>query len=192
MLVVMAEMPTPVPTPDKQRWRETSWGSVILSFDFYIGVPVGFAIGILPALSKDASGMATTVLVAFGGALIAIAAVVVAALTIFATVLSPEYLIVIQRKEGGVKRAVRPFAIVSWVCIAGALCSFAAALGWPAVSPHSWWIGWLAFSVPSALTAWGLLGTAQLVMLGSFHLQARSNLLRAVSEVRRHNQSRSA
>lgn len=196
MLGVMGETSAPVPTPaapqDKQRWRETSWGSVLLSFDCYLGVPAGFALGILPALSKGASGMATTVLIAFGGALVAIAAVVVAALTIFAALLSPEYLIVIQRKEGGVKRAIRPFAIVGWVCIVGALCSFAAGLGWPAIPPDSWGISWLAFSVPAALTAWGLLGTAQLVMLGSFHLNARSNLLKAVTEVRRRNQSRSA
>jgi hypothetical protein len=182
----------PAAAPVKQRWRDTWWGFILLSYDFYVGVPLGFALGILPALSKDASGMATTVLVSFGGALIAIAAVVVAALTIFATVLSPEYLIVIQRREGGVKRAVRPFAIVGWVCIVGALCSFAAALGWPAIPPHSWWISWLAFSVPAALTAWGLLGTAQLVGLGSFHMNQRSELLRAVTEVRRRNQSRSA
>lgn len=183
---------TPASTPVKQRWRYTSWGSIVLSYDFYIGVTAGFGIGLLPALSKNAASTAIAILIAFGGALVAIAAVVVAALTIFASVLSPEYLIVIERRPGGVRRAVRPFAIVGWVCIAGALSSFAAALGWSAIPPHSWWLSWLVFAIPAALTSWGLLGTAQLINLGSYHLNKRSELLKAVTEVRRRNQSRSA
>lgn len=180
---------TPEVAPGKRRWRYTSWGSVVLSFDFYLGVPAGFAIGILPALNKDAASMATTILVALGASLVAIAAVVIAVLTIFVTVLSSEYLTALQRFPGGVKRAVRPFAITGWVCVVGALCSFAAALGWPAIPPHSWWLSWLVFSIPAAFTCWGMLGTGQLVSLGAFHLNQRSQLLKAISEVRRRNQS---
>jgi hypothetical protein len=193
MLVTMAGSSVPTRSPStalaKRRWRYTSLGSVLLSFDFYLGIPAGFALGILPALNKDAATMATTILIAFGATLIAIAAVVIAALTIFVTVLSPEYLTAIQRFPGGVKSAVRPFAIVGWVCIAGTLCSFAAALGWPAIPSHCSWLNWLVFSIPASLTWWGLLGTGQLVSLGAFHLNQRSELLKAISEVRHHNQS---
>ena len=188
----MAEAPAPVRSSTasvKRRWRDTSWGSIVLSYDFYFGVPAGIALGTLPAFSKAAAGMATTLLITFGASLLAIAAIVVAALTIFVTVLSPEYLVALQRLPQGVKGAARPYVITGWVCIIGALCSFAAALGWLAIPSHSWELRWFAFSVPAAATAWALIGTAQLVSLGSFHLNQRSDLLKAVSEVRRRNQS---
>jgi hypothetical protein len=196
MLGNMTDAPAPVPTSSgpsvRRRWRDTAWGSVVLSYDFYCGVPAGIAIGVLPAFVKAAASMATTLLIAFGASLLGIAAVVVAALTIFVTVLSPEYLVALQRLPGGVKGAARPYVITGWVCIIGALCSFAAALGWPAIPGHSWELRWFVFSVSAAATGWGLLGTAQLVSLGSFHLNQRSELLKAVGEVRRRSQSRSA
>jgi hypothetical protein len=176
-------------TPAKRRWRDTTLGSVVLSYDFYVGVPVGIAFGSLPAFSNAAAGMATTILIAFGAALLAIAAVAIAALTIFVTVLSPEYLAALERLPNGVKGAAQPFVITGWVCIAGTLCSFAAALGWPAIPTHSWELRWLTFSVPAAAAVWGLLGTAQMLSLGSYHLNKRSELLKAISEVRRRSQS---
>jgi hypothetical protein len=177
--------PPPPPSPDKQRWRDTSWGSVVLSFDFYVGVPAGIALAILPALSDAAAGMATTILIAFGAALIGIAAVVVTALTIFVTVLSAEYLVALQALPGGVKGAARPFVITGLVCIIGALVSFAAALGWPAIPAHAWELRWFVFACPAAGTGWGLLGTAQLISLGAYHLNQRSELLKVIGEVRR-------
>jgi hypothetical protein len=184
----MAEPPAaqvPTGTPAKSRWRYTRLGSIVLSIDFLLGVPAGIALGLLPALNKAAADMATTVLIAFGGALVAVAAVVVAVKTIFITLLSPEYLIALERVEGGIKSAVRPFVIVAWVCVIGSLVSFAAALSWPAIPGHSWWLRWLAFSIPSCLAAWGLLGSAQLVSLGTFHLEQRSILTNAIREFRR-------
>jgi hypothetical protein len=189
----MADAPAPVRTSStasvKRRWRDTSWGSVVLSYDFYLGVPAGIALGTLPAFSTAAAGMATTLLITFGAALLAIAAVAVAALTIFVTVLSPEYLAVIERLPNGMKGATQPFVITGRVCVIGALCSFAAALGWPAIPAHSWELRWFVFSVPAVATVWGLLGTVQMLSLGSYHLNKRSELLRAISEVRRRSQS---
>lgn len=198
MLKSMGDSPASVRTPSrapvKSQWRYTRWGSVILSIDFYLGVPAGIALGLLPALNKAAADMATTVLIAFGGALVAVAAVVVAVKTILITLMSPEYLMALERVAGGIKGAARPFVIVAWVCILGALISFAAALSWPAIPEHSWWLRWLAFSTPTALAAWGLLGTAQLVSLGTFHLEQRSILMKAIREARqrRDQSSRSA
>lgn len=171
----------------KTQWRYTRWGSIILSIDFLVGVPGGIALGLLPGLNKAVAGNATTILIACGGALVAIAAVVVAAKTIFVTLLSPEYTVALQRVEGGVKGAARPFIIVAWVCIIGTLASFAAALAWPALLEHSWWLRWLTFAIPAALTGWGLLGSAQLVTLGAFHLEQRSALLDSIQEFRRHD-----
>jgi hypothetical protein len=120
------------------------------------------------------------------------AAVVVAVKTIFVTLLSPEYTAALERIEGGVKGAARPFIIVAWVCIIGTLLSFASALAWPALPEHSWWLRWLTFSIPAALAGWGLLGSAQLVTLGAFHLEQRSALLNAIQEFRRRRNKWSA
>lgn len=189
MLGSMADPSAPARTPAaasvERRWRDTSWGSVILSPDFYVGIPAGIALATLPAFSKASADLATALLIAFAAALIGIAAVVVAAQTILVTVLSSEYLVALQRLPGGVKGAARPFVITGWVCIVGSLCSFAAALGWPAIPSHSWELRWFVFSVSAAFMGWGLLGTAQLVSLGAFHLNQRSQLLQAISEVRR-------
>jgi hypothetical protein len=165
-------------------WKYTRWGSIILSLDFYIGVPAGIAFALLPALNKAVAGMATTVLIALGGALVAMAAVVVAVETIFVTLLIPEYQAAFERIEGGIKAAARPYVIVAWVCAVGALLSFASALSWPGIPQDTWWLRWLAFSVPGALAAWGLLGSAQLVSLGAFHLEQRSILVKAIREYR--------
>jgi hypothetical protein len=192
----MADSPasggTSAGTSGKARWRYTRWGSIVLSIDFILGVPAGTAVGLLPAMNKAVSGNAITILIAFGGALVAMAAVVVAVKTIFVTLLSPEYTAALERVRGGVKGAARPFIIVAWVCIVGALVSFAAALAWPALPAHSWWLRWLTFSFPAALAGWGLLGSAQLVTLGAFHLEQRSALLNAIEEFRRHRNRRSA
>jgi hypothetical protein len=179
-------------TPVNIQWRYTRWGSIVLSIDFLLGVPAGIVLGLLPALNKAVSDNAITILIAFAGALVAMAAVVVAVKTIFVTLLSPEYTAALERIEGGVKGAARPFIIVAWVCIVGALVSFASALAWPAIPEHFWWLRWLAFSIPAALAGWGLLGSAQLVTLGAFHLEQRSALLNAVEEFRRRRNQRSA
>ena len=196
MLGSMADAPAPVRTtggtPVKQRWRYTRWGSIILSPDFYIGVPAGIAIGLLPALNKAAAGQATVILIALGAANIAIATVAVAAITIFVTLLSPEYEQVLDRVRGGVNGAAKIFVTVAWVAAIGTLFAFAAALAWPAVPEHWWWLLWLTFSIPAALTAQALLGSAQLVSIGAFHVRQRAALMKAVREVRQRNRSRSA
>jgi hypothetical protein len=178
------ESAPPASTAEKTPWRYTKWGSIVLSPDFYIGVPSGFALALLPALNKAVAGMATTVLIAFGGALVAMAAVVVAVETIFVTLLIPEYQAAFERVGGGIKAAARPYVLVAWVCAVGALVSFAAALSWPGIPQDTWWLRWLAFAPPSALVAWGLLGSAQLVSLGAFHLEQRSILIKAIREFR--------
>lgn len=175
----------PPQAPVEPSWRYTRWGSIVLSVDFYLGIPIGIGLGALPAFSKPAADMATTLLIAFGGALVAVATVVVAVKTIFVTLLTDEYLAALERARGGIRGAVRPFIVVAWVSVTGAITNFAAALAWPAVPGHATWLRWLVFSVPSALASWGLLGSAQLVSLGTFHLEERTALMRAVREFRR-------
>jgi len=186
----MADLPatlSPELVPEKVLWRYTRIGSVVLSYDFYIGVPAGLLTGLIPALSNAAATMASALLIAFGGALAAILAVVVGFKTIFVALMTEEYVTALERAEGGIKAAVRPYLIVAWVCGAGAFLSFAAAVSWPAVPEHAWWLQWIVFGVPAALAGWGLLGCVSLVGLSNFHVEQRATLLRAIREVRRLN-----
>lgn len=193
MLGGMADAPAPVRTTGgtsvKRPWRYTRWGSIFLSRDFYIGVPAGIGIGLLPALNKASGDAAVALLIALGAALVAIVAVVVAAITIFVTLLSPEYEQVLDRLPGGVLGAAKPFVRVAWAAAVGTLCSFAAALAWPAIPQHWWWLLWLTFSIPAALTAQTMLGSAQLVSIGAFHVRQRAALMKAVREVKQRSRS---
>jgi hypothetical protein len=174
--------------PSKRLWRYTRWGSVFLSPDFYIALPVGIAIGALPAFSHAVADSATTALYAFGGALVAMAATVVTAKAIFVTLLTPEYVPVLERAKGGIAGSTRPFIVTAWVSAFGAIVSFTSALAWPAIPAKHWqWLIWLAFSVPSFLFSWGVIGSAQVVSIGAFHVRQRAALGKAILEVRRRN-----
>jgi hypothetical protein len=117
------------------------------------------AAGLIPALlGKAAAGMATTVLVAFGGAMTAILAVVVAVKTILVSLLTEDYMAVLERADGGLDSALRPYAVVAWVCGASAFLCLAAAVAWPAIPSREVWLMWIAFGVPAALTGWGAAG----------------------------------
>ncbi len=180
--------------PTRGGLRYTPVGSIVLSPDFYVGIPAGIAISLIPAFFIASANNATTLLIAFGSVLVGVAAVVVAVKTIFVTLLGDDYVAALERVPGGVKGAAKPYVIVAWVCIVGALVSFAAALSWPAIPTHHWWLTWLCFAVPAAMTAWGLLGCAQLVSLAAFHVEQRAILMKAVRDFRqrRDDTSRSA
>lgn len=170
----------------KGAWRYSSLGSVLLAADFYIGVPAGLLAGLIPALlGRLADGTAIAVLIAFGGALAAILAVVVGVKTILVSLLTDEYMAVLERADGGLIGALRPYAVVAWVCGTGTFLSFAAAVSWPTIGHHEAWLRWIVFGIPAALACWGLLGCVQLVGLSNFHVQQRAALLTAVREVRR-------
>ncbi len=176
------------------RWSEYgSIGSIIWSRDFKIGIPLGVAFGAIPTFSHAASDGAVAILITFAGVLVAIATVVLAAVTLFAALMSPEYRVVLESTRGGVKGAVRPYLAVALVCVGGIITSLAAALGWPALPDHSSWLRWLTFSLPASFTMWAIIGSVQLVWLGNYHIERRAELLKFLEDVRRRRpDSRSA
>jgi len=91
----------------------------------------------------------------------------------------------------------RPYVIVGWVCAIGALLSVAVALGWPAFpqGPTFWprVARWVALAIPSMFAVWGLLGSAQLIVLNAFHLEQRVSLAAVIRDLRqKESSSRSA
>lgn len=169
-------------------------GSILWSPDFKYGIPLGVAFGAIPTFSHAASDGAVAILITFAGVLVAIATVVLAAVTLFATLMSSEYRLVLESTRGGVKGAVRPYLAVALVCVGGIITSLAAALGWPALPPHHFsWLRWLTFSVPASFTMWAIIGSVQLVWLGNYHIERRAQLMKFLEDVRnRRSDSRSA
>lgn len=169
------------------RWSKYgSIGSVIWSTDFKYGVPLGVALGAIPTFSHAASDGAVAILITFAGVLVAIAAVVLAAVTLFATLMDQAYRLVLEKTRGGVKGAVRPYLAVALVCVGGIITSLAAALGWPALPPHHFsWLRWLTFSVPASFTMWAIIGSVQLVWLGNYHIEQRAKLSNFLDDIRR-------
>lgn len=176
------------------RWSKYgSVGSIIWSVDFIYGIPVGVALGAIPTFSPVASDGAVAILITFAGVLVAIAAVILAAVTLFATLMDETYRLALESTRGGIRGAVRPYLAVALVSGGGILTSLAAALGWPALPRHFSWLHWLTFSVPASLTMWAIIGSVQLVGLGNYHIERRAELLKFLADVkRRRSDSRSA
>jgi hypothetical protein len=161
------------------------WGSIFRSIDFELSVPVGLGFGALPAFVKAVSSGAVPILIAFGGALGGIAALVVVAITLFVAIITPEYLVMMEQVQGGLRGAVRPYYLVVLVSMVGLLVSFGAALAWPAIPSHSPWLRWLVFGMAAFFTSWGVLGTVQLVALGNFHIEQRARLAEVLRQIRK-------
>jgi hypothetical protein len=174
-----------LPAGPSRAWsRYGRWGSVFRSADFELSVPVGIGLGALPAWIKAVSEGTVPVLIAFGSALGGIAALVVVAITLFVAIVTPEYLVMMEQVQGGLRGAVRPYYIVVLVSMVGLLVSFGAALTWPAITGQAVWIRWLTFGIPAFLTSWGILGTVQLVALGNFHIEQRARLAEVLRQIR--------
>jgi hypothetical protein len=156
--------------------------------DFLIALPVGVAAGALVAFSDKAAAQAGAILLAVSALLATLAGIVIAAHTILVSLLSPEYMLILERAPGGIKAVSRPYKIVIRVCAAGVLVSLLAALAWPAAPTSDLWIWrlfrWLVFGVSVALGAWGLMGSVQLAGQSAWHLEQRAKLLRILRQTR--------
>lgn len=172
----------------KRPWRYGKWGSVVGSADFLSAVPTGVGLGAVAAYSSAVANSAPAILIAFLGVLVALGGVVIAAHTLIVTLISPEYLEVLTRATGGIKAVSKPYLIVIWVCVVGAVSAGAAALVWPLCSGSSLWLPrtcrWMLIGVPALLTTWALIGSAQLVGLNAFHLEQRASLLLVLRDLR--------
>lgn len=182
------------------RLAHTRHGSVLLSIDFLLAVPVGLAAGALVAFADKSADQAGTILLAVTALLATLAGIVLAAHTILVSLLSAEYLVVLERTSGGIQAVSRPYKIVIWVCAIGVLASLLAALAWPALpstSPWYWRLTrWSVFGTSIFMGVWGLIGAVQLAGQSAWHLEQRAKLLKVLRDtrdgLRRANDRRSA
>jgi hypothetical protein len=168
----------------KTPFRYSPLGSIVASHDFLISLPVGAVLGFLVGQVAKIGNNAPTILLAYVAALVALAAIVIAAHTLLISLISPEYLVVLERATGGVPGVSRPYKIVAAVCAAGSLLTLTAALIWPVVPGGYSTSRGLIFGFCTLATSWGILGSTQLIGLGAFHLERRASLLRVLRDVR--------
>lgn len=151
---------------EKTPWRYTRFGSVLLSYDFYLGVPIGLGTALLVGLSSDVRNSASGLLMGTAAVSAAIATLVLTSLTVLLTTVSPEYRAYLRDVPGGVAGIALPFRIIVALGSIGALCSL---VGSFAISgADGWTVG--SFDLGSAmlaapglvLTAWATLGCIQL------------------------------
>jgi hypothetical protein len=190
----------PGPPPDRpalhtrRSKRYSRAGSVLLAYDFLLALPTGAAAGILVAFSRQPAEQAPTILLAITALLATLAGIVIAAHTIVVSLISPEYMLILERAQGGIRAVSRPYKIVIWVCAIGVLVSLLAALGWSLLPTTAIWY-WrvsraAAFGVPLSLAAWGLLGSVKLAGESAWHLEQRTKLLKLLRETRDDRQRR--
>jgi hypothetical protein len=179
----------PAPRP----WWYTRWGSVFLSIDFLLGIPIGAAAGALVAYNAAAAAAATAVLITYVAVDIALAGLALGAITLLASLMSSEYLALLQRVPGGVKGMTRPFKIVAIVSGVAALMSLMLTLAWPAIpaTVDTLWrtVRGVTFGLASFTTFWAIIGSVQLVELGTFHMEKRASLVGILQDYRKRQNS---
>jgi hypothetical protein len=162
-------------------------GSLILSYDFLIAAPAGVLAGALAAFNESVARQASTVMLATTAFLASLAGIVVAAHTIVAGLITPEYMLVLG-EAGGIKKVSRPYQIVIWVCAVGVLVSLFGGLLWNVFATDNPWLlrgsRWVAFGSSIGLSLWALFGVVQIAGHAAWHLEMRSRLARTLRDVR--------
>ena len=159
---------------DQRKWRHTRLGSVLLSYDFYVGIPVGILAGVAVAFSSSARGSASGLLIGVAGVSAAVAALVLTSLTVLLTTLSSEYRSLLAQVPGGVLGVARPYRIIVAVAASGTVASLLASFLMPALEGRVV-IGrvhvaaWVLTSASIALCMWATLGCVQLTSQLLYH-----------------------
>lgn len=156
----MTKRPEGPTLPAPRRWGRLR--SIVVSWDLWAAVPAGLAVSLLPAYSKAVATPAQLVLLGAAAIGAAVAALVLTALTVLISSITPAYRRVLQKVPGGATGPLLPFTVVIVVAASAAVFGLVAALAWPLVASHRW-IAFAVFAVPSVVTIWGLLGCIQVI-----------------------------
>ncbi|WNV83707.1 hypothetical protein [Umezawaea sp. Da 62-37] len=152
------------PAGKERAWRYSRVGSIVASPDFYVGVPVGVACGLIPAFSLAAAAATQTVLLGVSAVAGALVALVLTAVTVLVAVITPTFAKMLDKTPSGLAGILRPYHWVMRISAASCGLGVISALAWPAMQA----IGILRFvgtSIPIALLLWGLGGCLQIINL---------------------------
>lgn len=179
----------------KTLWRYTRAGSVLGSYDFYLGVPLGIGTAVAVGFFDEFQDAAPGLLMGTAAVSAAVATLVLTSLTVLLTTVSPEYRSVLRQLPEGVSGITAPYRLVVKVGSIGALCSLVAAFAVSVpggLSVGSFHAGVAVAVAPGlALTAWALLGCIQVTEQFIDHWQKNDRVMQ-LEERRRRALSRNA
>ncbi|OLZ47369.1 hypothetical protein BS329_25935 [Amycolatopsis coloradensis] len=139
-------------------------GAVVLSPDFYVGVPLGLLCSLPVVFSVTAAATTQTVLLGISAVAGALVALVLTAVSVLIVVITPAFGKIVGRTPRGIKGLMRPYRWVIAVCAVSCAVSIVAALSWPWIQ-SLWPMRLVGAGVPLATLFWGLGGCLQIIGL---------------------------
>lgn len=160
--------------PDKStEFKYTQIGSYVASYDFYLGVPLGTISSFLLTLTSEGQEAAPTVLLGVAGIGAAVASLMLTALSVLVSSITPEYARALRKTTSGVRGVTEPFQGVVLLACLSAIFALVAVTVLPTVDSQAWWVLGIIISPALALTFWAILGCVQVAGQLSYHLVVR-------------------
>lgn len=161
---------------DSSHWERAKYsklGSYLLSFDFYLGVPLGIGAGLLLAYTSEGRSVAPTALLGIGAVGAGVATLMLTALSVLVASVTPEYARVLRKTPGGVGEVASPFkAVVVLACLT-TVCSLVGVALVPIVSHLVWWITGIVVIPAFSFAFWSVLGCVQVAGQLVYHFEMR-------------------
>lgn len=161
--------PTAAPVT-RRPWRYTRVGAIVLSPDFYVGVPLGLAVAVLPTASRAVAASGQTVLLGLSATAAALTGLVLTSVSVLVGAITPAFGKLLELLPNGLDGLLRPYRWIVAVSVSSCGAGLLAALAWPLVI-SIWQLRLLAMSVPLALLLWALGGCIQIIDLTAKTLQ---------------------
>lgn len=167
-------------------WRRavtSDLGAIALSWDFYLGVPIGVAIALPTALSDAVANTMGSAFIAACGIAAAIATLVITAMTVLIGIIGPNYRLLLDNVTGGVTGVLRPYRVVAVLAVLASLSALCVGIVWPLVTALPWGLTWALAAIPLSLLAWSLLGCIQVVVQVAGHFSNNQRADKLAAEV---------
>lgn len=168
------------PTETRGAWKYTALGSVLLSYDFYLGVPLGLAAASSIFVDEKIISSLPSLLVGVAGVGAAVATLVLTSLTVLLSTITPAYRAVLDRLPGGTRATTTPFFWVVGLSVSATVLAVLGA-GWIGVITPGAQLTWVAFiltALPFSALLWAVLGCAQLAQQLVMHWEAKAAIER--------------
>lgn len=147
--------------PERRRpWRYSRVGAVLLSPDFYLGMPLGVLAAVSTIISADVRSALPGVLIGVAGVGAAVATLVLTSLAVLLGTITPAYRRMLTQVPGGVIGTARPFQWIVGLSAATTAWSLLAAGLVPMVRDQ----GWVTFGLTApafAMLLWAVFGCVQ-------------------------------
>jgi len=142
--------------------------SIVASPDLILGVLVGGAVAIVPAISSASREGLQSMFIGIAGVGAGVATLILTAMAVLVGVVSPAYAKMLSQTKSGVAGAARPFQIVAQVAAAASAAGLVSANVIPILGNNSW-LMWGVTAVPFILVLWSVFGCVQVSRQLAYH-----------------------